>query len=160
MSGEGRIVGLDELIRLYARPRDEVVVFTNGVFDLLHPGHVSYLRAARALGDRLVVGVNSDASARRLGKGPGRPVQTETHRATLVAALRAVDHVHVFHEDTPSALIGALMPDVLAKGGDYAPDDVVGREIVEAAGGHVAILPFIEGHSSSDIIRRVRGTDG
>lgn len=136
-------------------------MFTNGVFDLLHPGHVRYLEAARALGDRLVVGVNSDASARRLGKGPGRPVQSGDARAAVVAALRAVDHVCLFDEDTPASLIEALRPDVLVKGGDYTVEEVVGRAVVEADGGEVVILPFADGHSSSDIIERIRGrTDG
>lgn len=154
---QSRVVSREALLGLYGPTRDEVVVFTNGVFDLLHPGHVEYLGAARALGDRLVVGVNTDASARRLGKGPNRPVQAEADRAAVVAALRAVDHVCLFDEDTPTALIRALGPDVLVKGGDYVPAEVAGREVVEAYGGRLVILPFADGHSSSDIIQRIRG---
>lgn len=131
-------------------------MFTNGVFDLLHAGHVAYLAAARALGDRLIVAVNSDASARSLGKGPRRPYQTEEDRARVVAALRSVDHVCIFAEDTPAELIGAILPDVLVKGGDYAIDAVVGREAVEGAGGRVVIVPFLEGRSSSEIVAKIR----
>lgn len=140
-----------------SRPR--VLCFTNGVFDLLHPGHVQYLEDVRAMGDFLVVGLNSDASVRRL-KGPGRPLQDETARARILLGLRSVDAVVRFEEDTPLALITALRPDVLAKGGDYTPETVVGREVVEAHGGRVAILPFLPGHSTTTIEARIRDGRG
>lgn len=131
------------------------VVFTNGVFDLLHPGHVDVLTAARAEGDVLVVGVNSDASVRRL-KGPARPVRGEAERAVLLAALECVDAVVVFDEDTPRELVGALLPDVIVKGGDYAPETVVGADVVTARGGRVVIVPITPGHSTTSTIERVR----
>jgi D-beta-D-heptose 7-phosphate kinase/D-beta-D-heptose 1-phosphate adenosyltransferase len=132
-----------------------MVVFTNGVFDLLHPGHVDVLTAARAEGDALVVGVNSDASVRRL-KGPARPVRTDAERAVLLAALECVDAVVVFDEDTPRELVTALLPDVIVKGGDYAPDTVVGADTVTARGGRVVIIPITPGHSTTSTIERVR----
>lgn len=132
-----------------------IVVFTNGVFDLLHPGHVDVLTAARAEGDTLVVGVNSDASVRRL-KGPTRPVRGEAERAVLLAALECVDAVVVFDEDTPRELVGALLPDVIVKGGDYAPETVVGADVVTARGGRVVIVPITPGHSTTSTIERVR----
>jgi D-beta-D-heptose 7-phosphate kinase/D-beta-D-heptose 1-phosphate adenosyltransferase len=131
------------------------VVFTNGVFDLIHPGHVDVLDAARAEGDSLIVGVNSDASVRRL-KGEGRPVRRESDRAYVVAALEAVDAVVLFEEDTPLELIRTLHPDVLVKGGDYTPDTVVGRSEVEARGGRVVIVPLVAGQSTTSIIERLR----
>lgn len=143
----------------FARPRSRRVVFTNGVFDLLHAGHVSCLVGAAALGDVLVVAVNTDDSVRRLGKGPGRPLMSESERALVVAALEAVDCVSLFDEDTPEELIAGLLPDVLVKGGDYRPEDVVGREVVEGAGGSVEILPFVAGQSTSDLIRRIGEMD-
>ncbi|HJQ85756.1 MAG TPA: D-glycero-beta-D-manno-heptose 1-phosphate adenylyltransferase [Candidatus Binatia bacterium] len=131
------------------------VVFTNGCFDLLHPGHVRYLAAARALGDVLVVGLNDDASVRRL-KGAGRPVLAAAERAEVLAGLAAVDHVIFFAEDTPRALIAALGPDVLVKGADWAEEDVVGRDEVVARGGRVERIPVVPGVSTSEIIRRIR----
>jgi len=131
------------------------VVFTNGVFDILHRGHVEYLEDARALGDRLVVGVNSDASVRRI-KGPQRPIVPEGDRLALVAALACVDLAVLFDDDTPLRLIEAVQPDVLVKGGDYALEDIVGREIVVAKGGRVATIPFRPGLSTSDLIRKIR----
>lgn len=131
------------------------LVFTNGVFDLLHPGHVDVLAQARALGDALVVGLNSDTSVRRL-KGPERPVRTEAERAYVLAALRDVDAVVVFSEDTPQDLIRHLRPDVLVKGGDYALDTVVGRDDVEAWGGRVVIVPLRPGQSTTSIIEKLR----
>ena len=132
------------------------LVFTNGVFDLLHPGHVEYLEAARALGDALVVGVNTDRSARALAKGPGRPIVEERARARVVAALASVDCVVLFDEPTPQALIAALTPEILVKGGDYAYEAMVGAEQVEAAGGRVVLVPFIPGYSSTALVEHCR----
>jgi D-beta-D-heptose 7-phosphate kinase/D-beta-D-heptose 1-phosphate adenosyltransferase len=131
------------------------VVFTNGVFDLLHPGHVDLLLAARGTADALVVGINSDDSVRRL-KGAGRPVRSEADRAYLLAALECVDAVVIFPEDTPLAIIRALHPDVLIKGGDYAPADVVGRSEVEGWGGRLVIVPLSPGHSTTATIDSLR----
>lgn len=135
------------------------VVFTNGVFDLLHPGHVDVLAAARALGDVLMVGVNTDASVRRL-KGPARPVRGERERAYVLAALEAVDAVVLFDEDTPLDLIRALVPDVLVKGGDYARESVVGAAEVLAVGGEVVIVPLTPGHSTTETVERLRAGGG
>jgi rfaE bifunctional protein nucleotidyltransferase chain/domain len=132
------------------------LVFTNGVFDLLHPGHVDVLTGARAQGAALIVGVNGDASVRRLGKGPGRPVRSESERAYVLAALAAVDAVVVFDEDTPLELVRALQPDVIVKGGDYAPDTVVGADLVAARGGRVVIIPLTPGQSTTSIIEKLR----
>jgi D-beta-D-heptose 7-phosphate kinase/D-beta-D-heptose 1-phosphate adenosyltransferase len=149
-----------ELIAARRRFRDEGrrVVFTNGCFDLLHPGHVRYLGEARRLGDVLIVALNSDASVRRL-KGAGRPILNESERAEVMAALAAVDVVTVFDEETPRDLIAALLPDVLVKGGDWPLDQIVGREEVEAAGGRVLALPYLEGSSTTDIIERIRQSE-
>ena len=132
----------------------ETVVFTNGCFDLLHRGHVTYLAQARALGDRLVVGLNADASVRRL-KGETRPLQAERDRGLILAALRSVDLVVLFAEDTPAELLAALRPDVLVKGGDYTVESIVGAADVLARGGRVEVLPFVEGRSSSSLIARL-----
>lgn len=126
------------------------------MFDLLHPGHIDVLTGARAQGDLLVVGLNSDASVRRLGKGPDRPIRSEAERAYVLAGLSAVDAVVVFNEDTPLELVRALQPDVIVKGGDYAPDAVVGADIVRARGGRVVIIPLTPGQSTSSIIQRLR----
>lgn len=131
------------------------VVFTNGVFDILHVGHVDLLVAARALGDRLIVGLNSDESVHRL-KGPARPVRSEHDRAYVVAALEAVDAVTIFDQDTPLELILALRPDVLVKGGDYTPDTIVGRAEVESWGGRVHVVPLTAGQSTTRIIEALR----
>jgi len=155
---DGRILDRDTLVERYRRPRSERVVFTNGCFDILHRGHVEYLYAARALGDRLVVGVNTDDSVRRL-KGRDRPVVPLEDRMYVLAGLGCVDAVTPFHEDTPRELIAALLPDVLVKGGDYTPDQVVGAREVREAGGEVIILPFIEGRSTTGIIRRLQNRD-
>ncbi len=151
-----KLVTRDELVRRLSRPRTERVVFTNGVFDLMHRGHATYLSAARALGDVLVVGVNTDRSTRRLGKGTERPLVREADRAFVLAALECVDYVCLFDEDTPAALIDALLPDVLVKGGDYDLDGVVGRDTVETHGGRVEVIPFVEGYSTTDLVRRIR----
>jgi D-beta-D-heptose 7-phosphate kinase/D-beta-D-heptose 1-phosphate adenosyltransferase len=130
------------------------IVFTNGCFDLLHAGHVKYLQKARRLGDILVLGLNSDASVRRL-KGPKRPLIDEEERAHILAALDCIDYVVIFDEDTPLELITALKPHILAKGGDYTADGVVGKEIVEAYGGRVELVSFVDGKSTTNIIERV-----
>ena len=132
------------------------VVFTNGVFDLLHSGHVDVLLGARHHGDALVVGVNSDASVKRL-KGPTRPVRRAAERCYVLAALEAVDAVVLFDEDTPFELIGALKPDVLVKGGDYTESSIVGAKEVRAWGGEVVVVPLTPGHSTTSIIERLRG---
>ncbi len=153
-----RVLSRTTLSARFGRPRDRIVVFTNGCFELLHRGHVEYLAQARALGDVLVVGLNSDASVRRL-KGAGRPLVAEADRAAVVAALRCVDAVTVFDEDTPLELISALLPDVLVKGGDYHLDDIVGREVVEEAGGEVRVLPFVVGYSTTKILDRLKDAE-
>jgi D-beta-D-heptose 7-phosphate kinase/D-beta-D-heptose 1-phosphate adenosyltransferase len=135
-----------------------IVVFTNGVFDLVHPGHVALLEAARREGDALVVGVNSDGSAKRLGKGPDRPFVPEAARARVVAAFEAVDCVTIFEEDTPLELIRALEPDVLVKGTDYTRSSTVGADIVEARGGRVKHVDLTDGFSTTAIVERLRGT--
>lgn len=144
---------IDERRRL--RAAGKKLVFTNGVFDILHVGHVRYLAQARALGDLLLVAVNSDRSVREL-KGPDRPLTNETDRAEILAALAAVDYVTIFDDISPRSLIAQLLPDILVKGGDYRLDQIHGREEVEAAGGRVASLPFVEGSSTTEIIDRIK----
>lgn len=154
----GRVIlDREELLRARAGLRAEgrQLVFTNGCFDVLHVGHVRYLRQARAEGDALLVAINSDGSVRAL-KGAGRPLLSEAERAEVLAALEAVDFVTVFEEESPRALIRELLPDVLVKGGDYALDEIHGREEVEAAGGRVLALPFVEGASTTGIVERVK----
>lgn len=151
-----KILSRSEVLERFGEGRAGSVVFTNGCFELLHAGHVQYLALARSLGDALIVGVNSDASARRLGKGERRPVVGEQDRALVVAALECVDAVCVFDEDTPAQLIEALLPAVLVKGADYTLDSVVGRDAVEGAGGRVELIPLTEGRSTSDLLRRIR----
>lgn len=131
------------------------VVFTNGVFDLLHPGHVDVLVGARLRGDSLVVGVNSDASVKRL-KGPDRPIRGEGERAYVLAGLECIDAVTVFDQDTPLELVETLRPDVIVKGGDYSPDTVVGANVVRARGGEVVIIPLTPGYSTTSTIERLR----
>ncbi len=154
---KAKILSIEEM--LAERQRLHVtgarLVFTNGVFDLLHVGHVRYLAQARALGDALVVAVNSDRSVREL-KGPDRPVFDEKERAEILAALRNVDYVVIFDNVSPRSLISQLLPDVLVKGGDYGLDEIHGREEVEAAGGRVISLPFVDGASTTALIDRVK----
>ena len=150
-----RILERKPLLERFGRPRAGRVAFTNGCFDILHRGHVEYLYAARRLGDALVVGVNTDASVRRL-KGPDRPVVPLEDRLYVLAGLGCVDAVTPFPEDTPRELIAALLPDVLVKGGDYVADDVVGAGEVRAAGGRVVILPFVEGRSTTSLLQRMQ----
>jgi len=141
--------------RAAARALRQTYVFTNGCFDVIHPGHVALLHQARRLGHYLMVAINSDRSVRKL-KGPGRPLQDEAARAIVLAALQDVDGVVVFDEETPLELIRKLEPDVLVKGGDYTPDQVVGREDVERSGGTVVIVPLVPGHSSSAVLGRMK----
>lgn len=151
-----KILPLDQLRteRERLRQAGKKVVFTNGCFDLLHPGHVRYLQQARALGDALIVALNSDRSVREL-KGDKRPILAEAERSEVMAALTCVDFVTVFDEPTPREIITALLPDVLVKGGDWGIDAIVGREEVEAAGGKVMSLAFVEGCSTTDVIERI-----
>ena len=157
LAAMAKILDRQELIREHERLRGEgrSLVFTNGCFDLLHPGHVRYLAEARALGDALVVALNSDRSVRVL-KGEGRPILNEQERAEVIASLEAVDYVIVFDEETPRELIAELLPEVLVKGGDWPLDQIAGRHEVEAAGGRVLSLPYVEGSSSTDIIERIK----
>jgi len=148
-------VGLAERLRAAGR----TVVFTNGVFDLLHPGHLRYLQHARSLGDALIVGINSDRSV-RANKGAGRPITPEVERAEMVAALSSVEAAVIFDEDTPHAIVAALQPDVLVKGADWAEDAIVGRDIVEARGGKVVRVPIAAGYSTTAIVRRIVGKNG
>jgi len=137
------------------RRRGRTIVFTNGCFDLLHPGHVRYLEQARALGDVLVVALNSDRAVRQL-KGPSRPILLEDERAEVMAALASVTFVTIFDDVSPLDTITAILPDVLVKGGDWGVDAIIGRDVVEAAGGQVLSLPFVDGVSTSDIVSRIR----
>lgn len=151
-----KILSPEQMLRERERLRaaGKRLVFTNGVFDLLHVGHVRYLEQARAFGDSLLVAINSDRTVREL-KGPDRPVFDQAERAEILAALRCVDYVTIFDNISPRSLIGELRPDVLVKGGDYQLDQIHGREEVEAAGGKVISLPFVEGASTTDIIRKM-----
>ena len=138
-----------------ARAAGRRIVFTNGVFDILHPGHLRYLQAARRHGDLLIVGLNSDASVRR-NKGPARPINPEQERAEVLAALECVDAVSIFDEDTPAVIIRRVQPDVLVKGADWPPDQIVGRDTVEARGGRVVLEAVEQGYSTSAIIEKAR----
>ena len=151
-----KILDRESLIveRRRLREQGQRVVFTNGCFDLIHPGHVRFLQEARSLGDVLIVAINSDRSAHQL-KGPGRPILTQQERGEVLAALETVNYVIVFDEPTPRELIAALLPDVLVKGGDWPLDQIVGRGEVEAAGGEVYSLPYAEGYSTTDLIERI-----
>lgn len=139
------------------RSRGRRIVFTNGVFDLLHPGHVRYLQHARSLGDMLIVGVNADASVRR-NKGPARPITPQHERAEILSALECVDAVVIFDEDTPAEIIRLVQPDILVKGADWPADQIVGRDTVEARGGRVVLVPVEQGHSTSAIVHRIRNS--
>jgi D-beta-D-heptose 7-phosphate kinase/D-beta-D-heptose 1-phosphate adenosyltransferase len=147
----------DVILALVARLRaaGKTIVFTNGVFDLLHPGHVRYLQDARALGDALIVAVNSDRSV-HANKGPERPITPELERAEILTALACVDAVVIFDEETPHAIISAIQPDVLVKGADWAENAIVGRDIVEARGGRVVRIPLAEGYSTTAIVNKIR----
>ena len=154
-----KIVSLNDIATLTAEWKAEgnKIVFTNGVFDLLHAGHVAYLSEASDLGDKLILGLNSDESVQRL-KGPERPVNTETTRATLLASMFFIDAVVVFNEDTPLELIKSILPDVLVKGGDYTIDTIVGAKETIANGGRVEVLSFLPGYSSTAIINKIKNT--
>jgi rfaE bifunctional protein nucleotidyltransferase chain/domain len=156
-SGPRRVSSHDEAAALVrtVRARAGRAVFTNGVFDILHPGHVRYLQQARALGDALVVAVNSDRSVRR-NKGPGRPIVPEHERAEVLLALDPVDAVVIFDEDTPHAIVTRIQPDVLVKGADWGPDNIVGRDVVEARGGRVVRVDLAPGFSTTELLRRAR----
>src|SRR2546421_9326385 len=151
------VLTLEEAILRFGREKryGRHVVFTNGCFDLLHPGHIRSLELARELGDTLIVGLNSDASARQL-KGEGRPVLPERERAEILAALESVDAVVIFDDLTPREVIARLLPDVLVKGGDWPGDQIVGREEVEAAGGRVVTIPMVPGYSTTAILQKIR----
>lgn len=153
------VLGWDEAAALCAAARaaGKRVVFTNGCFDILHAGHVALLEAARREGDLLVVGLNADASVRRL-KGPDRPLNNEQDRGRVLAALRAVDAVVVFSQDTPAELIARLAPDVLVKGGDYTVDTIVGADFVQARGGRVAVIPLVAGRATTALVNKIRAT--
>jgi rfaE bifunctional protein nucleotidyltransferase chain/domain len=152
----GRVVNLEELvsIRQTFRSTGKRVVFTNGCFDILHRGHVEFLNKAKSLGDILVVGLNSNASARRI-KGKNRPIVSEEDRAFIVANLVAVDYVSIFQEETPLRMITAIVPDVLVKGADWGVGEIVGKEVVEAAGGLVTNIPLVPDHSTTDILNKI-----
>ncbi len=154
MAGPTSLAAAEALVREW-RAAGKTVVFTNGVYDLLHPGHVRYLQAARALGDALIVGINSDRSVRE-NKGPERPINPETERAEIIAALAAVDAAVIFDEDTPHAIVSRLQPDILVKGADWPADQIVGRDIVEARGGRVVLMPVEHGFSTTALIDRVK----
>lgn len=156
-----KLMGLGELCNtlLSKQARGMKVVFTNGCFDIIHAGHVTYLSKARALGDCLVVGLNSDVSVKKLDKGPDRPVNNERARATVLSALACVDHVVLFDEDTPLNIIERLRPDVLVKGGDWAADNIVGADVVKSSGGQVLTIPFEDGFSTTSLIEKIRQGD-
>jgi rfaE bifunctional protein nucleotidyltransferase chain/domain len=149
----------EEAVEFVSRARAErrKIVFTNGVFDILHPGHIRYLRDARALGDLLIVGLNSDRSVKSLNKAADRPIHPEHERAEVLEAMGAVDAVVIFDEDTPYEIISAVQPDTLVKGADWGENAIVGRDIVEAGGGRVVRIPLAEGYSTTAIINRIRG---
>ncbi|MCQ2298975.1 MAG: D-glycero-beta-D-manno-heptose 1-phosphate adenylyltransferase [Bacteroidales bacterium] len=151
---KSKIVSLQQLQQELARRAGEKVVFTNGCFDIVHHGHVAYLAQARDLGDLLVLGLNSDASVKRL-KGPARPINDEQSRALVLAAFEFIDYVVLFEEDTPFDLISALQPDVLVKGGDYKIEDIVGHDIVEKKGGRVVTIDFVPGFSTTKIVEKI-----
>jgi len=150
-----KIVSLPDLLRRLKRHRGKVLVFTNGCFDILHYGHVKYLEAAKKKGDILIVGMNTDASVRRL-KGPGRPVTPEKERAAILAALACVDYVTLFAEDTPLRLIEAVRPDVLVKGRDWKKTEIVGARFVSARGGRVLTVPLVKNRSTTGLLKRIK----
>ena len=158
VDGGAQLLTAKQAAAFASRVRDGggTVVFTNGVFDLLHPGHVRYLREARALGDALIVAVNSDRSVRAI-KEPGRPINPERERAEVLLALDSVDAAVIFDEETPHEIVSAIQPDILVKGADWGPGNIVGRDVVEARGGRVVRVELATGYSTSNIVRKVRG---
>jgi len=157
----GKLKSLDEIVAIAAdaRKNGKIVVFTNGCFDLLHRGHVHVLRQAKAAGDLLIVGINSDRSVQSI-KGARRPILSQIDRGELIGAMEMVDYVVVFDEPDPTNLIVAIKPAVLAKGGDWSADQIVGRDLVERDGGRVAVIPYLKGFSTTEIIERIRNNDG
>lgn len=151
------LLQLQRSIRIW-RMKDYKIVFTNGCFDILHRGHIEYLSKAADLGDVLVIGLNSDASVKKLGKGNNRPIQNENDRALALSAIQFVDAVVIFEEDTPIELIKIIQPDVLVKGGDWTPEQVVGADIVKSKGGEVVILPYLDGYSTTGIENRIKNS--
>ena len=153
----GKIIEFNNIKKETARLKKDFkkIIFTNGCFDIIHAGHVSYLNEAKSLGDVLIVGINSDESVKRL-KGPGRPIIGEKDRAYILANIKPVDYVVIFNEDTPYNLIKEVNPDFLVKGGDYDGKDVVGKDIVEPSGGKVVLIDFVKGKSTSSIIKRIK----
>lgn len=152
---QSKIVSKEQLVERLKSRGDQRVVFTNGCFDLVHRGHVDYLSRARDLGDLLILGLNSDSSVRRL-KGPSRPIVDEKSRALLLAAFQFIDYVVLFEEDTPYELIKAAQPDILVKGGDYKPEDIVGYDIVKQRGGEVVTIDFVPGFSTTNIVEKLQ----
>ena len=148
----------NEVVAFVERARGEgkKIVFTNGVFDILHPGHIRYLRDARALGDLLIIGVNGDRSVKALNKAPDRPINPQQERAEVLAALASVDAVVIFDEETPHEIIAAIQPDILVKGADWGENAIVGRDVVEARGGRVVRIALADGYSTTKIIERIR----
>ena len=155
MSGKLKSAGELSEIAAQARAKRKIVVFTNGCFDLLHRGHVHMLREAKAQGDLLIVAMNSDSSVKAI-KGPRRPIMPEIDRVELIAAMEMVDYVVVYDEPDPYDLIAAIKPNVLAKGGDWSPDKIIGADIVERDGGRVAVIPYLQGFSTTEIIERIK----
>ena len=153
MDGWTRIQTIDKV--RHWKESGEIIVFTNGCFDILHAGHVKYLQIARDLGDALIVGLNSDASVNRL-KGSRRPIVEESDRALVLGALEAIDVVVLFDEETPARLINMLIPDILVKGGDYRPQEIIGYDTVTRNGGRVVVIPFLEGRSTSSLIEKIK----
>jgi len=151
------VINRDEIVKKCddLRKNGKTIAFTNGCFDIIHAGHIQYLADAKKLGDVLIIGLNSDDSVRRL-KGNSRPLNDQTARAAVLSALKSVDYVTIFEEDTPYELIKALKPDILVKGGDYNHDNIVGADIVEESGGKVVVIPFLTGYSTSSLIEKIR----
>ncbi len=150
------LIDLQELLNVINKLKEsgKKIIFTNGCFDIIHAGHIAYLNKTKALGDVLIVGLNTDNSTRRL-KGRGRPVNNQDDRAAVLSALKPVDYVVYFDEDTPLNLVKAIKPDVLAKGGDYDIDSIVGADVVLSSGGEVNVIPFVEGKSTTDILKKI-----
>lgn len=154
-AGEQDLAQLQRFLQL-CRFQSKKIVFTNGCFDILHLGHVDYLTRARDLGNVLVLGLNTDASVKRLGKSPERPINSQLTRASILAALECVDLVVMFDEDTPYNLIKLVQPDILVKGGDYKAEDIVGYDIVKAGGGEVVTIPLVEGYSTTGLVQKLK----